>query len=203
MEMEEILAAIQQAAETIATPNCAAWLSVAVSLLAVLVAGVVAWRQNIIAAKQAEIAEQQNKIALFEKRFSVYETARKCVYAANRISAKAGNLDDVYYIFYVEFVGWQSLNPMDIKNKNTALFFDITDILFQSEFLFSKEISEKICAMATYLLMLAAIKYKDNPDEIFESAKNHFCQHAKDIDSSNMFKLIKKDLQLQSINFQG
>lgn len=178
----------------------AAWTGVIMSFLAVLVAGYVALKQIEISRIQADISDKQNKIALFDKRFSVYETSRKCVYTANRISEIAENLDDVYDIFYVEFIAQQSLNPADIENKSPALFFNITDILLQSEFLFSDEINEKICAMSAYLLLLAAIKYRDNPDEIFESAKDRFCQCARDIESSNIFKLIKRDLQLQSIN---
>lgn len=181
----------------------AAWVGVIMSFLAILVAGYVALKQIEISRIQADISDKQNKIALFDKRFSVYETARKCVHTANRISEIAKNLDDVYDIFYVEFIGQQSLNPADIENKNTALFFDITDVLLQSEFLFSSEISEKICSMSACLLLLAAIKYRDNPDEIFESAKDRFCQCAKGIDSSNIFKLIKRDLQLQSVDLQG
>ena len=57
METEEILAAIQQAAETIAAPNWADKLALLVSFLAILVAaGVavyVAKKQNGISEKQA------------------------------------------------------------------------------------------------------------------------------------------------------
>ncbi len=48
-----------------AKPNCAAWLSILLSLLAIVVAG-------YVALKQANISEQQNKIALFEKKYKVY-----------------------------------------------------------------------------------------------------------------------------------
>lgn len=79
METEEILTAVQRAAETVAAPNWADKLSVAISLLAVFVAGFVAWKQskiarsqNEITKKQAEISEQQNKIALFKERYLVY-----------------------------------------------------------------------------------------------------------------------------------
>lgn len=72
--MDEILVAIQEAANTIATPNWADKLSALLSLLAIFAAGIVAWRQNKISREQTEISKQQmsiadkqNKIALFEK----------------------------------------------------------------------------------------------------------------------------------------
>lgn len=84
METNEILVAIQAAANTIATPNWAVVLSVVTALGAVAVAIIVAIKQNKIAEKQneiaerqAEIAEQQNKIALFKERYVVYSELYK------------------------------------------------------------------------------------------------------------------------------
>lgn len=100
METNEILAAIQKAAETIATPNWAAWLSAIAALGAVIVAIIIAIKQNKvaerqneiskkqneiaekqteIAEKQAKIAEQQNKIALFDKQYQVFAEIMKVI----------------------------------------------------------------------------------------------------------------------------
>jgi len=80
LETEELFTAIQKAADTIANPNWAAIMSALASILAVIVAGIVAWKQygiakkqNEIAEKQADIADKQNKISLFERRYSAYK----------------------------------------------------------------------------------------------------------------------------------
>ena len=65
--MDELLVAIQNAANTIAAPNWADIMSACFSLFAIIVAGFVAWKQIEISRKQTDIADRQNKIALFEK----------------------------------------------------------------------------------------------------------------------------------------
>lgn len=61
--MDEILVAIQDAANTIATPNWADILSTIFSFAAIVVAGVIAWRQNKIAEEQTAIAAKQNEFS--------------------------------------------------------------------------------------------------------------------------------------------
>ena len=84
--MDELLVAIQNAANTIAAPNWAAIISAIFSFVAIIVAGVVAWKQNKIAENQDKlverqigISEQQNRIALFEKQYAVYHELIKII----------------------------------------------------------------------------------------------------------------------------
>lgn len=63
LETKGIFAAIQKAANTIATPNCAAWLSAIAALAAVVAAIIIAIKQNKIAKQQTEIAAEQNKFS--------------------------------------------------------------------------------------------------------------------------------------------
>lgn len=116
METEEILAAIQKAAETIATPNCAAWFSAVAAAIAVVVAIIVAImqyriykkqnkiaeeqtviskKQNEIAESQAEIARQQNRITLFEKRYNVYCEFQKIFYVYEEVNDDKLNYDKI------------------------------------------------------------------------------------------------------------
>lgn len=124
METEEILAAIQKAADTIATPNLAAWLSAGAALVAVAVAIVVAVMQIKIARKQnkiiskqtkisnrqVEISNRQNQIALFEKRYEVYCELFKIIgigYQLDRLEphSKFSFFHEVEVIYDVNFSG--------------------------------------------------------------------------------------------------
>ena len=92
--MDELLVAIQEAANTIATPNWADILGVCFSLMAVIVACLVALKQNEISRKQTDIADKQNKIALFEKRFEIYDILSICKASVQTIEL-IGENDDI------------------------------------------------------------------------------------------------------------
>lgn len=199
METEEILVGIQKAAETIATPNWADKLSVAMSLLAVVVAGIVAWKQNKIVLAQAKIAEQQNKIALFEKRFTVYENMRKVVRVAEEI-AEIKKPDDIWPVFQnVFFEEWHSENAENIKYERMALILNIHTNLEQAEFLFSEDIANAILFLRVDLLLLTRGIYGEFDGKLFEERKMKFCQDAEAVQKQRILEKIQNDLQLQSI----
>lgn len=199
METEKILAAIQKAADTIATPNWAAIASVAISLFAVVVAGFVAWKQNKIVLKQAEIAEQQNKIVLFEKRYDVYETARKLVRVAEKIP-NSKNTDAVYGAFQDMFEEWPSREVKDVDEFRRTFLFSIYGRLDPAEFLFSKDVYHRILFLQADLLLLICTM-RDNPLDMneFEMRITKFCESAEKIKSQKILEKMETDLQLHSI----
>lgn len=128
LETKEILDAIQKAAETIATPNCAVWLSAVAAIGAVVVAIIVAVRQNNIAGKQtdiakkqteiakiqAEISEQQNKIALFKERYAVYCEIRKIINISGQIVERGKRrkeelFHDIEIIYNIKFTNQEGI----------------------------------------------------------------------------------------------
>ena len=125
METEEILAAIQKAADTIATPNCAAWLSAIAALAAVAVAIIIAIKQNRIAKKQneiarkqAEISEQQNRIALFEKRYDIYYEITKIIEIGEQLASPEPL--SIYFILCLLEVDLE-IKFSDEQDKNAML----------------------------------------------------------------------------------
>lgn len=200
MKTEEILAAIQKAAETIATPNWAAIASVGLSFLAVVVAGFVAWKQNKIVLKQAEIAEQQNKIVLFEKRYDVYETVRKLVRVAEKI-VECKNTNLICNAFQDTFEEWPSKEVKDLCEFRRTFLLNIYGKLDPAEFLFSDDIYGKILILQASLLLLiyAIIENNSSVTHEFEKYRIRFCESAGRIKSENILKKMETDLQLHSI----
>lgn len=162
METEEILAAIQRAADTIAKPNCTAWLSALAALGAVAVAIIVAVKQNNIAKKQnkivlkqAEISEQQNRIALFDKRYEVYGELLKICNISNQIECinehqRMPLLCAVEAIYEIEIVNKNSINTQ--LNVVITRIKKSEYILHQSEFLFSNIDGENVKELIGNLL---------------------------------------------------
>lgn len=207
METEEILAAIQKAADTIATPNWAAIASVVISFLAVIVAGFVAWKQfeitkkqNEIVVKQAEIAEQQNKIALFEKRYEVYTTLKEVVSLAEEIY-KANCVDDVFDLYYRKFkeYQWPSKQEEHADYLWMPAFVKVLNNLEQSKFLFSQDIYDEISNLKLRLMLITSIVYLGDEEGVFNDKKMIFYQASEYFKSLKIFENIEADLQLRSI----
>lgn len=146
METKDIFEAIQKAAETIATPNIAAWLSVVLSFLAIVVASIVAWKQgmimktqNDIAQKQAAISEQQNKIALFEKRYDVYYEVVKIIGIGEELDSSEPMTISAILDALEAALGIKVSNRKDTSAISTTIVARILEaehILDQSMFLF-------------------------------------------------------------------
>lgn len=143
--MDEILVAIQEAANTIATPNWADIISVCFSLFAIIVAGIVGWRQNKIVLKQAEISEQQNKIALFEKRYAVYHELTKIVGIGEALDSRQMPARDELVDVIEASWGIFFTHEQDTHAKSVTIVKKLTEaehIISQTIFLFP-HVSEK------------------------------------------------------------
>lgn len=202
METEEILVAIQKAAETIATPNWAAILSVVISLLAVVVAGFVAWRQygitkmqNDISQKQAEIAEQQNRIALFEKRYELYRIISDCRFLSLFLLESAKKQSDIYTIVALAFNIDVNETPVQ-RNTVWPHISAKVDKLKQSDFLFSKNISIYINRLSVSLLMLMAPDILHINDKKFDTLKGKYNKAVRELLEAKVLEEIEAQLQL-------
>lgn len=200
METEEILAAIQKAAETIATPNWADIASVGLSLLAVVVAGFVAWKQigiarsqNIISKMQTQIADKQNQIALFEKRFELYNILNSCTTSPEIVELAKDNEDILKYLFVVF-----GQKPVDEFDSYTARFYleNCSTKLQQSIFLFSKEIVPYILSISTTLLLLSSADMESDGQEIINKRKQDYFISIKAFESIGGLKRIRSEMNM-------
>lgn len=197
MEMEEILAAIQKAADTIATPNCAAWLSILLSFLAIVVAG-------HVALKQAKISEQQNRIALFEKRMECYTTIQNLLVVGKQMEDIEVN-KGVQVAFRV-YLG----QPENIVDNISVTVFAAQlkqkqAIVVSGEFLFphyDTELLQKIIDVGVELIMQTATHDMESANAPLsaraEQLKTKYCQLCKQYESTYL-ESMEEELQLNDL----
>lgn len=181
METEEIIVEIQKAAETIAKPNCAAWLSILLSLLAIVVAG-------YVALKQANISEQQNKIALFEKKYKVYCELFKIVNIGDQLDYPGPHtcfslLHEVEVICGIKFT-----DKDDVNAQLREILTQIKQseyIIKQSAFLFNCINEEDISKLIDALMdcMIFILKGKKKEINIKDSEISEFIKVSKSFNS--------------------
>lgn len=186
METEEILAAIQKAAETIATPNWAAILSVIISLLAVVVAGFVAWKQIEISKRQADISNKQNKIALFEKKYEVYCELFKVISIGGQIDdskpfSRFESLHEIEVIYGIDIAIDQGINDqlVSILTQVKLSEYIIRQSMFLFDYLTEADIDKLMeCLMNCMIFIVKSRKEFINPktDDVrkFSSACKEF-----------------------------
>lgn len=158
----EILNAIGNAAETIASPNYADKLALILSLIAILCA-------TGVAIFQSRISNQQNKIALFEKKYSVYCELFKIINVGDQLDYSEPHkrfslLHEIEVIYGADFLIGQSTTA-----QLAAVLTQIKRseyIIRQSIFLFDcikeTDISELIDALMDCMIFII----KDNSEEI-------------------------------------
>ena len=180
METEKILAAIQKAADTIATPNWADKWAVILSALAIIAATTVAFQQ-------VKIQEQQNKIALFEERFSTYNIVKDVLSLTDNFDF-LGNLTlKEYYVGVI-----LSLNYPEPNNSKSMVFqyykeMNKTALIIQRvPFLFPKvlqkdanDISEKFRRLFSRLVTLDSEEQQKKVNEFFDNDLTDFIEVSK------------------------
>lgn len=202
METEEILIAIQKAADTIATPNWADIASVGLSLLAVIVAGFVAWKQfeiakeqNEIVLKQAEIADKQNQIALFDKRFELYNILKSCISSSEIIKLVKKDKDILRYLAVV--LGRNAEVTGELDNEKASLYLANCSIeLQQSTFLFSKETAQYIRNVSAALLILAYADVEADGQKRFNEKKQGYLISIKKFEDNGGLKRVRDEMNI-------
>ena len=163
--MDELLIAIQNVANTIATPNWADKLSVLLSLLAIFAAGIVAWRQNKISReqteisrKQTDIADKQNKIALFEKRYAVYHEIANIISVGETLDSRQMPARDELLVILevswdISFTDWQDTQAIaaTILKKLTEAKHIIAQTIFLFPQVSKKDVDDLLSATADFM----------------------------------------------------
>ena len=193
--MDEILIAIQEAANTIAAPNWADILSVCFSLAAVFVAGVVACKQNKISREQASIADKQNKIALFEERLEIYDILLSCN-LSTRILKVAGENEEILKYLFIIFAG----DPKEYRrfNRDEAQFYlsNCATKLLRASFFFSKEIASYITDISGELLTLVNADIKSDGSENYNEKKQRYFEAIKKLDENEVFNSMREEMKM-------
>ena len=199
--MEEILVAIQEAANTIATPNWADIMSACCSLLAVFVACFVAKRQNEISRKQTEIlglqtsiADKQNRIALFEKRLEIYDILSSCKASVQMLKSIKGNVDILEFLF-VRLVN-SSEEYLKFKDKATIYIINCSAKLRCANFFFPEEIAADIVNVAVKLLALANADAKVEEPENYNEIKQSFFESVENLDKHGVIRNIEVETKM-------
>lgn len=193
--MDEILVAIQNAANTIATPNWADIAGVFVSLAALFVAGFVAWRQNEISRKQTDIADKQNKIAMFEKRFEIYDILLSC-YLSALILKNVGESENI--LKYLFRILRKDAREYQESNRDEARLYisNCATKLLRASFFFSTEIASYIIDVSSALLILAnADAEADEPEKYSEKKKKYF-EAIKALEENKVFENIRAEMKM-------
>lgn len=185
--MDELLVAIQNAANTIAEPNWADIMSVCLSLLAVVAAGIIAWRQN-------SIANRQNKITLFEKRYEIYKMLSYCKSNAEDI-LMAGAYEDVLKYLFVTFAEdpekYYKLSRAEVK-----FFIAVHCLKLQSAaFFFSKKIVPHIIRVSDKLSILSDTDAKVDGSEKFNEKKQNYYEAIKALEKNEVFESIIAEMK--------
>lgn len=193
--MDEILVAIQNAANTIAAPNWADILSVCFSLAAVFVACIVAWRQNEISRKQTEIADKQNRIALFEKRLEIYDILMSCRSSAHILKLLDKDEDVLKHLFTAF-----SEDPKEYRkfNRNEANLFiaNRSEKLFRANFFFSEKITPYIIHVSISLLILAESDINVDGPEKYNERKQGYFKAIETLEENHVFESIKEEMKM-------
>lgn len=193
--MDEILVAIQEAADKIAAPNWADIMSVCFSLAAVVVACIVAWRQNEISRKQTDIADKQNKIALFEKRVEIYDILLSCS-TSSKIEKMVDENEDILEYLFVLFAKIKGEYREFDRNEARLYLMNCSAKLEFAPLLFPKEIAEYIFNISFALLILVNTDANVDGLERYNEIKRLYFEAIKEFDESKVIISIKKEMKM-------
>lgn len=179
------------------------WISALGTITAVIVALVVANRQNEIArnqneiaVQQAKIAEQQNRIALFEKRFEFYNMLQTCITighllpsakdAEAAISLVAGSFNKGNYLSHIE----NDKNADYIRALAIDAYDKVYDIMGKAEFVFEFETLEYVTPLVNSLLEIVTMNGNDREQRYNRFA---FSQYSNKVEEE-LLPLIRESL---------
>lgn len=179
--------ALVEAVQSVATPT---WADIATALIGTIVMAFlqnrIAKQQTIIAAKQADIADQQNKIALFEKRYTLYDQVGRCTTFAFLLE-EFGTLENFLWLYKAAFADTGrtdhnvSLDDVMELNRKTLA------VTKQADYLFGKELSEKIAGLCARLVLLVSLMEFPQADQtVYADRKESFCTYAREFEEQHM-----------------
>lgn len=190
--MDELIFAIQEAANTIATPNCVDIMSMFLSLGAIFAATYVACSQNEIMKQQASIADKQNKIALFERRFEIVDVLICCKTSLHLLELASEDTDVLRLLFLAFSKPNQKFNYEEARHY----LENCSTKLQHADYFFSEGISSFIIIISADLFFLAnADPETDGPEEYHKKIQNYF-EGVKNLDEYKIFAKIREEMTM-------
>ena len=172
----------------------AAWAGVFMSLLAVIVAGLVAWKQNKISESQASIADKQNRIALFEKRLEIYDILWSCRVSVEKMKLIEENEEILGFLFVRLVKNFEEYHRF--QNYARVYIIGCSEKLRCANFFFSEEIASDIIKVAVKLLALANADPKVEEPENYNEIKQNFFEAVENLDKNKILRSIEAETKM-------
>lgn len=206
--MDELLVAIQNAANTIATPNWADIMSVCFSLAAVIVACFVARKQidisreqteiskkqTEISQEQATIADKQNRIALFEKRLEIYDILSSCKISTQILGWLYEDEKILKCLF--SLLVKNEKEYQEHRNEARAYLINCSIKLQRATFLFPEEITPYIFNVSNKLYDLVDADFKKDGPKKYNEKKQTYIKAIDDLDKNGVIKRVEAEMKM-------
>lgn len=118
-----------------------------ISIIAVLVAGIVAY-------KQADFSKQQNKISLFELRYKIFSCVLECNNFARQICKLANEDEDLLEIYRIMHSSRNIAFETEQLNRHSLIsdMISLVGELEKTDFLFPHDVSEYALKLSSKLM---------------------------------------------------
>ena len=195
--MNDLIAEMQNAAKTVASPNCADVVAIIISTISLVVSSIVAIMQVKISKQQAKISGQQNRIALFEKRYEIYELIQDSNRFIWKINAAAHKNEDICVLYVMSKckLGIEDdLKLFGNKEIVASRIMDSSQKIYQAEFLFSQDIADYAKCLGRELQMIAILCLHPESENI-KNRKESLKELQNRYDSEKLSEKITKELR--------
>ncbi len=187
---ENLFLELQNDSLVIASPNWVDILSLVTSILAIVVAGIVAYRQ-------VDISKQQNKIALFELRYKMYNRILDCNHFARFICILAKENKDIFKIYEMTVrdrnpaAGMEHLDDSVLISEMLSFVGELEKV----EFLFSHDVAQYSTLLSSELVLTITncLVLKEN---YIEASKTTLKGMLDDFDKNKIHDKMAAELQI-------
>lgn len=206
--MDELILAIQDAVNMIASPN---WVDISGAILSAVATAVTVFvaiiqfkilkkqtsileSQTTILEKQTFITYNQNRIALFEKRFEVYDILFSCKTSAEELKP-TDRYEDILKQTVALLAKNQNLNQRFNRNEAELYIMSCSKKLNSASFFFSGEVSSYLLDASIALLnLITAGNVIDKFEEYSKKIQSYF-DVINSLDNNDILIKIEKEME--------
>lgn len=207
--MDELILAIQEAANTIASPTWADIMGVFLSFVAIVVAFIVAFmqykilkrqtnildKQTSIVDKQTSIADRQNQIALFEKRLEIFDILLACSVSIRQVKPTNKYEDILKNI--VSLLAEDPWPYQKFDRVEAAIYLSNCSMkLRRSTFLFPDKIVPYLLRISKALILLASADAKTDGLEKYNEKIQRYFETIEDFEKKEILKDIQEEMKI-------
>ena len=173
---------------------CATWAGVIMSSVAIVVAGIVAWRQNEISRKQTDVADKQNKIALFEKRFEIYNILLGCSVSVQTLKLIREPEGILKYLFNLLIKDLEERQRFE--NMQRIYLINCSSTLRSARFFFPQEIACYFTDVAEKFYDLIMTNVEIDGSEEYNKKKQAYFETIDDLNEKEILKRIETEMKM-------